>query len=127
MPTAKEVLNKIKWSKDIKKSELWYLHRGAPDDTMIISGKDIIALHHSFMELESETMIPYHRILKIFYYRESIPFPSTEKSKIFPRMLGKMLCIFPSHTLKNLFHKFSRDEELIWEKPFSSLKCNGKR
>ncbi len=67
MPTAKEVLNKIKWSKDIKKAEIWYLHRGAPNDTMIIPGKDIIALYHSFMELEDGTMIPYHRILKIFY------------------------------------------------------------
>lgn len=67
MPTAKEVLNKIKWSKDIKKTELWYLHRGAPNDTMIISGKDIVSPHHSFMELKDGTMIPYHRILKIFY------------------------------------------------------------
>ena len=64
---AKEVLNKIKWSKDIKKAELWYLHRGAPNNTMIISGKDIVRPHHSFMELEDGTMIPYHRILKIFY------------------------------------------------------------
>jgi uncharacterized protein (UPF0248 family) len=67
MPTAKEVLNKIKWSKDIKKAEIWYLHRGAPNDTMIISGKDIVSLHHSFMDLKDGTMIPYHRILKIFY------------------------------------------------------------
>jgi len=79
---------------------LGYLNRGAPNDTMIISGKDIVRQHHSFMELEDGTMIPYHRILKIFYYRESIPFP----------------------TLKNLFHKFSRDGKLVWEKPFSSLK-----
>ncbi len=64
---AKEVLNKIKWSKDIKKADLWYLHRGAPNDTRIISGKDIVALHHSFMELETKTRIPYHRIMKIFY------------------------------------------------------------
>jgi uncharacterized protein (UPF0248 family) len=67
MPTAKEVLNKIKWSKDIKKAEIWYLHRGAPNDTMIISGKDIVSLRHSFMDLKDGTMIPYHRILKIFY------------------------------------------------------------
>ena len=57
MPTAKEVLNKIKW----------YLHRGAPNNTIVISGNDIVSLHHSFMELEGETMIPYHRLLKIFY------------------------------------------------------------
>jgi len=58
MPTAKEVLNKIKWSKDIKKAEIWYLHRGAPNNTIVISGNDIVSLHHSFMELEGETMIP---------------------------------------------------------------------
>ena len=46
---------------------LGYLNRGAPNDTMIISGKDIVRRHHSFMELKDGAMIPYHRILKIFY------------------------------------------------------------
>jgi len=46
---------------------LGYLNRGAPNDTMIISGKNIVSLHHSFMELKDGAMIPYHRILKIFY------------------------------------------------------------
>jgi uncharacterized protein (UPF0248 family) len=67
-PLPKEILNELKWHqvKDILKAEIWYIHRGAPDDTMIISGKDIINLTHSFMEL-AESSIPYHRIFKIVY------------------------------------------------------------
>ena len=68
MPSAHEVLNELKWREDhdVDIAEIWYTHRGAPGDTMIIKGSEIIELQHSFMEL-AEAMIPYHRILKIVY------------------------------------------------------------
>jgi len=68
MPSAHEVLNELKWrdDRDLASAEIWYTHRGAPNDTMIIKGSDIIELQHSFMKL-AEAMIPYHRILKIVY------------------------------------------------------------
>ena len=64
--TPREILNKLKWTQDIKKAEIWYLHRGAPNDTKIISGTDILGLGKSFFET-SDASIQYHRIKKIFY------------------------------------------------------------
>lgn len=71
MPTAKDVLNKIKWTMDINNAEVWYVHRGAINDTKIITGKEILALEKSFMILENAS-IPYHRVFKIFYDNELI-------------------------------------------------------
>ncbi|UCE75008.1 MAG: DUF504 domain-containing protein [Methanomassiliicoccales archaeon] len=69
----REILNELKWreDRDISKAEIWYLHRGAPNDTKIISGNEIVNLEHSFMVLE-EASIPYHRIFKIIYEGEII-------------------------------------------------------
>ncbi len=43
-----------------------YVHRGAPQDTKIISGKDIMETDASFFTT-SESSVPYHRIFKIEY------------------------------------------------------------
>ena len=56
---------------DINLAEIWYIHRGAPNDTKIISGKDIVNLEKSFMQTKT-SMIPYHRIIKIVYRTEII-------------------------------------------------------
>ena len=68
MPSAHEVLNELKWreDRDLDLAEIWYIHRGAPNDTMIITGSAILELQRSFMKL-TEAMIPYHRVLKIVY------------------------------------------------------------
>lgn len=73
MPLPKEILNELKWrdDRDISKAEIWYIHRGAPNDTMIVTGEKIVDLEHSFMVLE-EASIPYHRIFKIIYNKEVI-------------------------------------------------------
>jgi uncharacterized protein (UPF0248 family) len=73
MVNPREILNKLKWKKDIKleKAEIWYVHRGAPNDTKIISGKEILNLGKSFMKT-TNAMIPYHRIFKIKYEDEFI-------------------------------------------------------
>lgn len=71
MINPREILNKLKWKQgcDLDLAEIWYIHRGAPNDTMIISGKDIVKLERSFMQTTSAT-IPYHRIFKIVYKNE---------------------------------------------------------
>jgi len=68
LSSPRDILNKLKWKNDldIKKTEIWYIHRGAANDTMIVSGKDIIDIGRSFMKTTS-AMIPYHRIFKIVY------------------------------------------------------------
>lgn len=68
MPLPREILNELKWreDKDLSLAEIWYVHRGAPNDTKIISGDDILDLEHSFMVLD-EASIPFHRIYKIIY------------------------------------------------------------
>lgn len=72
MPLPKDILNELKWrdDRDLSKAEIWYIHRGAPSDTKIISGRDITNLEHSYIVLSEtplETRIPYHRIFKIYY------------------------------------------------------------
>jgi uncharacterized protein (UPF0248 family) len=73
MPLPREILNELKWrdDRDILKAEIWYVHRGAPNDTMIVTGEKIVELEHSFMVL-ADAHIPYHRIFKIVYDEELI-------------------------------------------------------
>ena len=65
------ILNELKWRDGftLNKAEVWYLHRGAPHDTKIITGVDILNIEKSFMKTTT-AMIPYHRILKIIYNGE---------------------------------------------------------
>jgi len=73
MPNPRDILNELKWKQgfDLGKAEIWYIHRGAPNDTKIILGKDIVKLEKSFMQT-TEAMIPYHRIFKIVYNEKVI-------------------------------------------------------
>ena len=73
MLNPRDSLNELKWKQgfDLDKAEIWYIHRGAPNDTKIISGKDIVSLEKSFMQT-TEAMIPYHRIFKIVYNEKVI-------------------------------------------------------
>jgi uncharacterized protein (UPF0248 family) len=69
----RDVLNKIKWSDEFSFSELevWYIHRGAPNNTKILSGEDIQKIEKTFIETNS-TMIPMHRVFKIQYKGKTI-------------------------------------------------------
>jgi uncharacterized protein (UPF0248 family) len=73
MANPRDILNELKWRKnfDIKLAEIWYIHRGAPNNTKIISGEDIVDLEKSFMHTTT-SMIPYHRIFKIVYKNDTI-------------------------------------------------------
>jgi uncharacterized protein (UPF0248 family) len=68
---VRDILNDIKWTKDIEKVEIWILHRGAQNNMKKISGKEIKTIKKSFIETTTTT-IPYHRILKIIYDEEII-------------------------------------------------------
>ena len=73
MTNPREILNNIKWNPkyNFEDIEIWYIHRGAPNDTKIISGNDIVDLDKLFMHTTSAS-IPYHRIFKIIYKKEVI-------------------------------------------------------
>lgn len=73
MTNPRDILNELKWKQDcdLNQAEIWYIHRGAPNDTKIMSGKDIIRLDKSFIQT-STAMIPYHRVSKILYEKKVI-------------------------------------------------------
>jgi uncharacterized protein len=64
MGSIRTILNEIKWTKDLHKTELWYIHRGAPNNMKMISGDEIISVGRWFLETPTAT-IPYHRIITI--------------------------------------------------------------
>ena len=68
MPSVRDILNELKWrdNSEFNNVEVWYRHRGAPNDTMVISGEEIVSLHKSFLETKT-AMIPYHRVIKVIY------------------------------------------------------------
>jgi hypothetical protein len=66
LPTARDVLNDLKWNRgQLAGATIAYVHRGAPDDTAVIAGAAIVALRRSFFDLASGASIPYHRVLRI--------------------------------------------------------------
>ncbi|MEW5759133.1 MAG: RNA repair domain-containing protein [Candidatus Thermoplasmatota archaeon] len=70
--TPRDVLNKIKWGGgDLKKAEIWYIHRGVPGNYKIVNGSEILKIEKGFFILENAS-IPYHRIIKIIYDGEVI-------------------------------------------------------
>lgn len=76
MVFPRQVLNTIKWREDmdIALCKVTYLHRGAEDDRIEVSGDEIVELGRSFFKVRG-SMIPYHRVLLISYggeilYRE---------------------------------------------------------
>ncbi|OGS45195.1 MAG: hypothetical protein A3K76_07030 [Euryarchaeota archaeon RBG_13_57_23] len=73
MVYPREVLNKLKWTdgESLDDATIWYIHRGAPGDIMVISGRRIRNLAPGFFEVD-DAMIPYHRILRIEYQGEVV-------------------------------------------------------
>jgi len=73
MVYPREVLNRLKWTEgeSLAEARIWYVHRGAPDDLMEISGSVIRSLERGFFETD-EAMIPYHRIVRIEYRGETL-------------------------------------------------------
>ena len=67
--TVSSLLNKLKWydEYDFEKVVIFYLHRGAPGDFKELKGSEIAKIGRSFITTKDDTMIPYHRVLKIVY------------------------------------------------------------
>jgi len=68
MNKIRDILNELKWQKkyDFRNVEVWYIHRGAINDTKRIHGDDIIAVEKTFLQT-TDAMIPHHRVFKIVY------------------------------------------------------------
>ena len=68
MNKIRDILNEFKWMEKYKldEIEIYYIHRGAINDTKIINGIDIKSIQKTFIET-NEAMIPHHRIFKIIY------------------------------------------------------------
>lgn len=71
MPNVRDILNEIKWTKDLSKVTIWYIHRGALHNTRSIKGDEITDIGTSFLGT-TRASIPYHRVLKIFYDDEIV-------------------------------------------------------
>ncbi|MCD6108050.1 MAG: DUF504 domain-containing protein [Thermoplasmata archaeon] len=69
LSSVRDILNELKWRDkyDFKKVTIFYLHRGAPGDFKELKGSEIAKIGHSFITTKDDTMIPYHRVLKIVY------------------------------------------------------------
>jgi uncharacterized protein (UPF0248 family) len=68
MVFPREELNRLKWTEgeSLDEAIIWYIHRGAPGDSIRIEGSHIKTLGSMFFETD-ESSIPYHRILRIDY------------------------------------------------------------
>lgn len=63
-----ETLNKLKWTGELAKVEIVFIHRGAENDRKTISGRNIISIkrsHFYYRDSDRETFIPNHRVLEI--------------------------------------------------------------
>ncbi len=62
------LLNEIKWRFELGKCTVYYIHRGAPEDTKIVKGDEIKGIGRGFLVLKGDVedvFIPYHRIFRI--------------------------------------------------------------
>ena len=68
MSNPRDILNELKWrdDKELETVEVFYIHRGAPDDYKILKGDEIIDLGRSFIK-SRDSSIPYHRVFQIIY------------------------------------------------------------
>jgi len=69
------LLNEIKWRFDLNRCKVYYIHRGAPGDEMMIEGSIIKNIERGFLVLEGvdeDVYIPYHRIFRIEYNSQII-------------------------------------------------------
>jgi uncharacterized protein (UPF0248 family) len=71
MPSIRDILNEIKWTKDLKQVTVWYIHRGAVGNMKCITGEEIIDIGKSFLQTRT-AMIPFHRIVKIVFNDQTV-------------------------------------------------------
>lgn len=71
MNKIRDILNELKWRKKFafKDTKIYYIHRGAPNNTKIITGSDVLSINKTFIKT-IDAMIPHHRIFKILYHEQ---------------------------------------------------------
>lgn len=77
MAGVRDILNEIKWREGLalERTVVRYVHRGAPGDSRAVAGKEIVALHPSFVGIRAPSergmagtaMIPYHHVFEIVH------------------------------------------------------------
>jgi len=68
MPTAREAINKLKWSRGLRGCTILIRHRGAPGDVKALKGdfiKEVGRTFLTYVEEGVEVYIPYHRVLEV--------------------------------------------------------------
>jgi len=77
--SVRDILNRLKWKGDIdfNEIEIWYIDRGAPNNSSVICGKEIEKIGRSFIYTKGKT-IPFHRVIRVVY-QDSIIFDRFEK------------------------------------------------
>ena len=77
-----EILSKLKWGEnyDFHIVKIYYIHRGAPDDYMIMYGAEIEDVKGGFIIKKDGTYIPLHRVFLVKYegktlYKNERKFP----------------------------------------------------
>jgi uncharacterized protein (UPF0248 family) len=69
LTSPRDVLNWLKWhERALAEAQIAYVHRGAPNDTRVVSGaevRDVGSWAFVLGEGAREATIPYHRVLRI--------------------------------------------------------------
>lgn len=68
MTTAREVLNKLRWSAGLRGCTVLIRHRGVPGDVKVLRGefiKEVGRDYLTYVESGAEAFIPYHRVLEV--------------------------------------------------------------
>ncbi|MHA1238202.1 MAG: DUF504 domain-containing protein [Candidatus Odinarchaeia archaeon] len=64
----RDILNKLMWHVGLENYNIVILHRGAPEDKKTIPGskiKSVKSSYFTYIEHETEVVIPFHRIIEI--------------------------------------------------------------
>ena len=68
MVTAREAINKLKWSAGLRGCVILIRHRGAPGDVKVLKGEFVREVgkdYLTYVEGGVEVYIPYHRVLEV--------------------------------------------------------------
>lgn len=77
-----ETLNRLKWTGRLERSAIAFVHRGAPGDIKVISGRQVTEIkrgHLCYSAGGGETFIPLHRLREIALDGEPLWKKSTGK------------------------------------------------
>jgi uncharacterized protein (UPF0248 family) len=73
MNKIRDILNELKWRQKyaFNDTKIYYIHRGAPKNTKIITGAEVLSIDKTFLRT-IDAMIPHHRIFKISYHQKTL-------------------------------------------------------